>query len=127
MGKQARRWSGKILLGVMIGLALGFAVGWWLWPVQYTNTAPNVLRQDYYNDYIVMTAAAYHVDGNLEQAHNRLQLLNPTNPAAPAIELAERLIAARGSAEDITHLAHLVEALGPCPTSLNPYLEDGSE
>lgn len=28
------------LLGLALGVSLGLLVGWVLWPVQYTNTAP---------------------------------------------------------------------------------------
>ncbi|OQY18934.1 MAG: hypothetical protein B6I35_12310, partial [Anaerolineaceae bacterium 4572_32.2] len=41
----AQGLTGRIAIGVAVGLALGLAIGW-LWPVQYTNTAPAALRQD---------------------------------------------------------------------------------
>jgi len=105
-------------------LALGFAAGWWLWPVEYTNTAPNVLRRDYRDDYVVMTATAYGIDGDLERARERLKLLDPAEPATPVVELAERLIEAGGNVEDTTRLARLAWALGALPPTLTPYLED---
>jgi len=110
-------------VAVAVGLALGFAVGWWLWPVQYTNTAPAVLRQDYRDDYIVMVATAYEVERDLEQARERLKLLNPEEPAVSVTELAERLIEADGSSEDIARLARLAWALGATAPTLIPYLE----
>jgi hypothetical protein len=102
---------------------LGFAIGWWIWPVQYTNTAPDVLRQDYRDDYVVMVATAHEVEQDLEQARNRLKLLDPAEPAAPVVELAERLVEAGGSAEDITCLARLAWVLGDLPLTLTPYLD----
>jgi len=102
---------------------LGFAVGWWLWPVQYTNTAPDVLRQDYRDDYVAMVAAAYEVERDIEQAREWLKLIDPEEPSVPVIELAERLVEAGGSAEDITHLARLAWALGANSPTLIPYLE----
>jgi hypothetical protein len=106
-----------------VGLMVGFAIGWWIWPVQYTNTAPDVLRQDYRDDYVVMIATAHEVEQDLEQALNRLKLLDPEEPAAPVVELAERLVEAGGSAEDITYLARLAWALGNLPPTLTPYLD----
>ena len=123
MSEWAQRWGMWAAIGAVMGLALGFAAGWWLWPVQYTNTAPNVLRQDYHDDYVVMVATAYEVEGNLEQARERLKLLDPEEPAAPVIKLAERLLEVSGSAEDVTHLARLAWALGATTPTLTPYLE----
>ena len=126
MSERARRlpkWVTQAIVGMVAGLVLGFAVGWWVWPVRYTNTAPDVLRQDYHDDYVVMIATAYEVEGNLDQARERLQLLNPEDPAGPVIELAERLVEASGSAEDVTRLARLAWALGTLTPTLTPYLE----
>ena len=123
MSKRTRKWIGRAVIGVLVGLALGFAIGWWLWPVRYTNTAPAVLRQDYRDDYVVMVATTYQVDDDLEQARERLKLLDPEEPAAPVVELAERLVEAGGSTEDITHLARLAWALGASTSMLIPYLE----
>jgi len=123
MSKRARKWVTRAAVGAAVGLALGFAIGWWLWPVRYTNTAPTVLRQDYRDDYVVMVATAYEVEEDLEQARERLELLNPEEPAAPVVELAERLIEADGSTEDIARLARLALALGATTSTLAPYLE----
>lgn len=110
-------------MGAFFGLALGFIVGWGLFPVQYTNTFPSVLRQDYRDDYIIMVATAYHMEGDLEQARARLELLDAGNPVGPVIELAERLIEVGGSGDDITRLAHLAWALESITPRLIPYLE----
>jgi hypothetical protein len=127
VSERARRlpsWIARISLGMAIGLALGFAVGWWLWPVQYTNTAPNVLRRDYRDDYIVMVATAYALgDGGSARAEERLRLLDPENPVGPVVELAERLVKVGGSREDITRLANLASDLGAGTPALIPYLE----
>lgn len=109
--------------GLAAGIALGLLIGWVLWPVQYTNTAPAQLRQDYYDDYVLMVAAAYRVDQSLETARERLALLDPEEPARPVVRLAERLIAERGRPGDIAMLASLAQALGASTPSMAPYLE----
>ena len=124
MSDQSQAWGRWAAIGVGVGLALGFAVGWWLWPVQYTNTAPAVLRQDYRDDYIVMIATVYEVEGDLEYALDRLGLLDQNDPAAPVVELAERIIGANGSPEDIARLARLATAVGGATPTLTSYLED---
>ena len=118
------RYITRTTVGVVLGLALGFAIGWWLWPVQYTNTGPDVLRQDYRDDYVVMVATAYEAEGNLELARERLRLLDPVEPSAPVIELAERLgEAGSGGAEDIERLTRLARALGAATPPLAPDVE----
>lgn len=123
VGNRVRTWITWVSAGVLVGLALGFAVGWGLWPVQYTNTVPHALRQDYRDDYVVMVATAYEVEQNLEQARQRLGLLDAEEPAAPVVELAERLVQVGGKAEDITCLVRLAWALGALTPPLAPYLE----
>ena len=123
MRERTRTLAMWTAVAAAVGLVLGFAIGWWIWPVQYTNTAPDVLRQDYRDDYVVMVATAHEVEEDLEQARNRLKLLDPEEPAAPVVELAERLVEVGGSAEDITYLARLARALGNIPPALTPYLD----
>ena len=92
--------------------------------MQYTNTAPSVLRRDYRDDYVVMVATAYALgDGDSTRAQERLRLLDSENPAALVVELAERRIRTGGGREDISRLANLAAALGAVTPELTPYLE----
>lgn len=109
--------------GLAAGVALGLLIGWVLWPVQYTNTAPAQLRQDYRDEYILMVAAAYQVERDREAAQARLALLDPEAPARPAVELAERLIAEGGRPTDIRMLVRLADDLGAATAPMAPYLE----
>lgn len=111
------------LLGLALGVGLGLLVGWVLWPVQYTNTAPAQLRQDYRTEYILMVAAAYRVEGDLEAARARLSRLDPENPSRPLVELTEVLIAQGGRPQDIQVLVRLAEALGTTTPPMMPYLQ----
>lgn len=124
MSEWTQGWAGRIAMGLAAGLALGLVIGW-LWPVQYTNTAPSVLRQDYRDDYVVMVASAYEIEGDPERARERLVLLDAEEPAAPVVELGERLVEAGGGAEDIVRLARLAWALKAITPTLVPYLEGG--
>jgi len=111
MAKRAPRWALWTALGVAIGLALGVAIGWWFWPVTYTNTSPDALRDDYHDDYVLMVAATYAVEHDLQEARSRLESLNPSAPTAPVVDLKERLIAEGGSEQDIARLTDLARAL----------------
>lgn len=105
---------------------MGLAIGWWVWPVSYTNTAPGVLRQDYRDDYVLMTARAYALENDLDSARERLTLLDPEKPSTPVIELAERLVEDGAPRAEIARLAHLAWALGATTPKLTPYLESGT-
>jgi len=48
-----------LILGVVLGLLLGLIVGWGVWPVQWTDGAPEMLRTDLQEDHIRMAAEAY--------------------------------------------------------------------
>jgi hypothetical protein len=111
------------LIGLATGVALGLLVGWVVWRVEYTNTAPEQLRQDYRDDYILMVAAAYQVEGNLGAARDRLGLLDADDPAQPVVDLTERLIAAGGRPSDIEMLVDLADGLGAVTAPMVPYLE----
>ena len=124
MSRVARRWLGWAAIGLAIGLMAGFAAGWWLWPVQYTNTAPDALHQSYRDQYVLMTATAFEADGDLTRAVERLRVIAPQAPALPVVHMAERLIGEDGDADDIARLARLAEALGSLPSALVPFLEE---
>ncbi|MFZ5908862.1 MAG: hypothetical protein ACOYYU_02460 [Chloroflexota bacterium] len=52
------------VLGVIGGLLLGLTVGWGLWPVQWKNTTPEVLRVDLQEDYLRMAIDSYRLTGD---------------------------------------------------------------
>ena len=73
------RWV-WFLLVIVVGFSIGLVYGWFVSPVQYVDTAPASLREDYRTDYILMVAEAYHADKNLALAVRRLALLGGDPP-----------------------------------------------
>lgn len=98
-------------------------IGWRLWPVTYTNTSPTALREDYRDEYVLMIATAYEVEGDQKRARERLALLDSEEPSAPVVRLGQRLIEQGGSEEDIARLARLARALDATTPTLMPYLQ----
>ena len=123
MSKATRRWLTWGLAGVVLGAALGLLIGWWLWPLRYADASPAYLRTDYRDEYIVMTAEAYQIDGDLEAARTRLRLIDAQDQTKPLIELAQRLIDADGDAADVARLTSLASALDPPSPTVTAYLE----
>lgn len=64
------------IVGLIIGLIIGLPIlGWWLWPVQYYDAAPNNLRADLQTDYMRMAIESYAYDSNAVLAKQRYDSL----------------------------------------------------
>jgi len=58
-------------LGAIVGLIIGLIFGWGIWPVQWTNATPEVLRTDLQADYMRMAIDSFRVNANQAQAVQR--------------------------------------------------------
>jgi len=64
----------SFLLGAVFGLVV---LGWIVWPVQYIDTTPQMLRSDIQLDYLRMTVDSYAVNGDPTLARSRFDALGP--------------------------------------------------
>ena len=71
----------KIIIAAIIGIALGLIYGWVIDPIQYTDITPNILREDYRADYVLMVAEAHQSAQDPETAARRLAILGSDSPA----------------------------------------------
>ena len=81
--------TSRLLIGIFFGLLLGLLFGWVIRPVEYIDTAPEALREDFRSDYVLMVAEAYIVDRDLELARFKLASLGshpPLNYVIDAID-----------------------------------------
>lgn len=99
------RWN-LLLLGVVVGLALGWAYGTFVQPVRYIDSDPSALAETYKDDWLVMIAAGYRLDGDLERARSRIVALGYFDAAGAVTALAQR------SAADSSRLPGTVQLLG---------------
>jgi hypothetical protein len=80
-----------VLAGIafVVGMIFGLVVlGWWLWPVQWTDASPQHLRADLQEDYLRMAIDSYARNPNPELAKQRLAELG--EEAKPALELIKK-------------------------------------
>lgn len=71
----------KIVIAAMIGIALGVVYGWVIDPIEYTDVTPNILREDYRADFVLMVAEAHQTEKDPETAARRLAILGSEDPA----------------------------------------------
>lgn len=109
-------------LGCVLGLAVGLFITWQVWPVKYYDTDPVDLRKEYKDDYVVMVAAAYAQDADLELANYRLDELGFGDTRQALIGLFRRYQEAGYGAQSRA-LARLAYDLGVQDVALLPYLE----
>ena len=66
------------ILGVIGGLIVGLVFGWVIWPVEWTDATPEVLRADLQEDYMRMAIDSYRVNGDPNLAVQRYVALGPS-------------------------------------------------
>ena len=66
-----QKTSVAISVGVVAGLLIGLIFGWLVWPVQWTDGTPEVLRADLQRDYLRMTIDSYNRTGDVNTAMAR--------------------------------------------------------
>jgi hypothetical protein len=58
-------------VGAVLGLLIGLLFGWVIWPVQWTDGTPEVLRSDLQEDYLRMAIESFARTGDLDAAVRR--------------------------------------------------------
>ncbi len=114
----SRQWL-PLILGVLLGLSGGLYYAWVANPVEYVETAPVSLREDFRADYMALIASAYAATGDLERAQARLKLLPAPNQAEVLAALAQQRLAMGQPEVEARALAVLAAALGERPTPLS--------
>ena len=105
------RWI-RFLFAIIVGVGLGLLYGWVINPVEYIDTMPDTLRQDYQVDYVLMVAEAYQAERDPNLAEGRLSFLgggSPQEVVQIAIAFASEVGYSQG---DLAKLEFLLESLG---------------
>ena len=73
------RWI-SFIITILVGIGLGLLYGWVIDPVDYVDTTPDSLRQDYQADYVLMVAEAYQFERDPALAVGRLAFVGSGDP-----------------------------------------------
>ncbi len=68
-GRPSYFWP---VMALLAGVLIGLIIGWWIWPVQWTNTYPVDLRAEERDEYLAMVAESYAANRDLNLAQKRL-------------------------------------------------------
>jgi len=115
-----------VLAGLAVGLGIGVFLGWNVWPVEYYDTDLPLLHPSYKFEYAVMVGAAYELNGNWEQASERLAALDQDDVGIWLRDLIHRAIADGRDPIKIRHLIRLAEPLGVRTEIMEPFAGEGS-
>ena len=113
------RWLITIVLG-LLGLAAGLYYAWEIAPVDYVDTTPNSLREDYRADYVLMVAESFHAERNAELARRRMAALGTGSAEAICGEVVGFARSAGYSPQDIALLEELQRGLRAGSPSATP-------
>ncbi len=119
----AMKYKVQIVLagGLILGLLLGLAIGYWWWPVKWTNATPMELRLDFGDDYLVWVANQYAQTRDGEWARQKLLGADYQNPSrqsalAESVRFYQEKLPALADARGGEEAAHL-QVLPPPPSA----------
>jgi len=73
------RWF-RFFIVLLLGSGLGLLYGWVIDPVEYVDTSPKSLREDYKTDYVLMVAEVFQSEQELASVFERLSFLGDLDP-----------------------------------------------
>lgn len=109
---EDERGNWYLLTGVVLGIILGILFAWVISPVEYVDTAPESLTNEFKDQYRVLIASAYVANGDLVRAKARLELLDEADIYLVVAEQAQQMLAEGGSVEEAQALGRLALSLG---------------
>lgn len=111
----------SLLVGLLIGAAVGLYLGWGPFPVKYLNSPASNLDQRYKDEYTIMVAFGFQIDKDPIGAVDRLRVLGVENVPAYVQEVTERFITNSQNVDHIRYMVALSEGLGRLTPIMEPY------
>ena len=107
-----------LIFGLLLGIAAGLFYSWAINPVEYIDSSPDSLREDFKSDYLTLIASAFAATGDADRARIRLAWVQITDPASTLGRLAQNRLAAGRPESEARALAQLAAMLGERPLPL---------
>lgn len=101
-----------LLLGLIIGLAGSLYYAWVISPVIYTDASPARFTESYKAEYIFLVSQSLAVDGDWEQAQQRLVALDDPALTQTVTDLLNHYVVQQRPPSEIRNLAILAQQLG---------------
>jgi hypothetical protein len=117
MEKIGREALIGFVVGLVVGLIIGLPIlGWWVFPVQWTDTDPFDLRQSYKEAYVSMLADSYTLNTNVALARQRVEGWDPKDLG----QVIGQLQAKASDSAQVQRLDNLATALGVRAGAVTP-------
>jgi len=110
------RWI-RFFIVLGIGFGIGLLYGWVIDPVEYVDTNPESMRNDYTTDYVLMVAEAYQGDQDASIAIQRLSFLEGSFPVKMVEDALVFAVQSGYAPADLGLLRELSDALEVGTTS----------
>jgi hypothetical protein len=111
------------IVGLLAGGGLGLLVSWVIWPVEYTDVAPDSLYAAQRQEYILLIAQSYAYEHDLDAAQARMAALGDEGTVSGEIAaLAERYVQQEPGSPYTKPMAQLALDLGHDRTVLVAYV-----
>ncbi len=115
----------QVVAAFLLGLVVGLVVlGWWVWPVQWTNADPADLKPAHKQAYLVTIADSYNVTNDTAQARSSLDALKRPGETdsglASLLAEAIKTQAAMGRTDSVARLQNLSAMMSAIPPAATP-------
>lgn len=111
-------------VGCLCAIATGLTIAWYVSPTRYVDAEVAELSEEYAEEVVVMVAADYAQNQDVQRAEDQLGELKVANPAQYVSLVAERIIRRhRGPiTEDIQNVVLLADALNVSTSAMIAYV-----
>jgi len=106
------KFWGVAVVGLLLGLAAGLIVTWFVVPLEYYDTYPPMLDASYRHEWIRMTAWAYGLEGDWERTEARLLNLESSEIRVVVADVLEQATVTGQPVEALERLAGFAAAYG---------------